>query len=229
MSKLNLTVGVIMPVLNGARTLAAAIRSVCDQRPAPSDIVVIDGGSDDASGDLAATFPGVRVICQLGRGLAAARNQGLAEVAGDVVAFCDSDDCWTEGALAARLDHLASEPGCCAVIGGAEWVAGDGDTVTPQQAGHLGRIAPAYTPGALMARRAAFAAIGPFDEGLAVGADSDWFVRLAQSPVRLDVLPTLVLRKGVRASSLSADVTAYRRELLAVARRFIERRRRGGL
>src|SRR5262249_38507428 len=105
-----LAVGVVMPVRNGARTLAAAIRSVCSQRPAPADIVVIDGGSEDDSATLAAAFPDVRVIAQIGLGLAAARNQGLRAVKGEAIAFCDSDDRWTDGALAARLNHLATEP-----------------------------------------------------------------------------------------------------------------------
>jgi glycosyltransferase involved in cell wall biosynthesis len=218
-------VGVVIPVRNGRRTIAAAIRSVCDQRPTPVDIVVIDGGSEDGSAALAATFPGVRVIAQAGRGLAAARNQGLRAVTGEMIAFCDSDDCWTVGALAARLNHLAAEPGCDAVIGLAEKILIDGDAATPQQASQLGRIVPGYTPGALMARREAFEIVGQFDERLVIGADSDWFVRLAQSDVRLEVLTTLVLRKGARASCLSADVTTYRRELLLVARRFLDRRR----
>jgi glycosyltransferase involved in cell wall biosynthesis len=226
MNAARLAVGVVMPVRNGARTLVAAVRSVCDQCPAPADIVVIDGGSEDDSATLAAAFPGVRVIAQVGLGLAAARNQGLRAVTGEMIAFCDSDDRWTAGALAARLNHLAAEPGCGAVIGHSENVLFDGDTATAQQASRLGRVAPGYTPGALMARRAAFEAVGPFDERLAIGADSDWFVRLAQSNVRLDVLPALVLRKGMRASSLSADVTTYRRELLMVARHFLDRRRR---
>ena len=89
MNAARLAVGVVMPVRNGARTLAAAIRSVCDQHPAPTDIVVVDGGSEDGSATLAAGFPGVRVIAQAGRGLAAARNQGLRAVSGEVIAFCD--------------------------------------------------------------------------------------------------------------------------------------------
>ena len=221
-----LSVGVVMPVRNGADSITAAIRSVSNQNPAPADIVVIDGGSEDGTAALAANFPGVRVIAQAGRGLAAARNQGLRAVAGEVVAFCDADDRWIAGALAARLNHLAAKPACGVVIGHVERVLFDGDTAAPQQVSRLGHVGPGYTPGALMARRAAFEAVGPFDEELAIGADSDWFVRLAQSDVRIEVLPQLVLRKGARGSSLSADVTTYRRELLQVARRFLDRRRR---
>jgi glycosyltransferase involved in cell wall biosynthesis len=220
------SVGVVMPVRNGASTIAAAIRSVCEQQPPPADIVVVDGGSEDDSATLAAAFPTVRVLTQSGGGLAAARNQGIRAVAGDVIAFCDADDCWTVGALACRLDHLAREPGCGAVIGQATRVLFDGHVATPQQASQLGRVTLGYTPGALLARRTCFEAVGLFDESLAIGADSDWFVRLAQSTLRLDVVPTLVLKKGLRASSLSADVVTYRRELLQVARRFVDQLRR---
>src|SRR5262245_44432421 len=154
MSGARANVGVVMPVRNGERTLAAAIRSVCEQCPAPAEILVVDGGSEDGSAAVAASFPGVRVMAQTGRGLAAARNQGLRAVNGEIIAFCDCDDCWTAGALAARLDHLTAEPASDAVIGQAEMVPCDGDLATPQQTSILGRIAPGYTPGALLARRA---------------------------------------------------------------------------
>jgi glycosyltransferase involved in cell wall biosynthesis len=223
----HLSVGVVMPVRNGARTLSAAIESVSRQEPPPGDIVVVDGSSDDGSAAIAATFAGVRVIEQKGRGLAAARNQGICEAVGDVIAFCDADDWWTAGALATRLEHLAAEPSCGAVIGQLQRTVAVGSMLTPQQASRLGRIEAAYTPGGLMVRRSAFEAVGPFDETLAIGTDSDWFVRLVQSAIRLDVLPETVLMKSVHSCSLSTDVATYRRELLQVAHRYVQRRRRG--
>jgi glycosyltransferase involved in cell wall biosynthesis len=226
MSAAGISVGVVVPVRNGARTLAAAIASVIGQAPPPGDVLVVDGGSEDGSAALAQSFPGVRVIAQEGRGLGAARNQGIAAVSGDVVAFCDADDRWTGGALAARLARLAAEPACGAVIGHIRRTVTEGETPTPQQASRLGQVEPGYTPGALLVRRAALSAIGPFDETLTLGSDSDWFVRLVQSAVRLDVMPDIVLLKGVRNTSLSTDIATYRRELLQVARGFIDRRRR---
>ncbi|MCC6737330.1 MAG: glycosyltransferase family 2 protein [Bauldia sp.] len=219
------TVGVVMPVRNGAKTLAAAIASVLAQSPRPDDVLVVDGGSEDGSAAIAAAFAGVRVISQAGGGLGAARNEGIAGVEGDVVAFCDADDRWTPGSLALRLARFTAQPACGAVIGHIERTLADGETATPQQASRLGQVEPGYTPGALLVRREAFHAVGPFDEALTLGSDSDWFVRLVQSGVRFDVLPDTVLLKGVRGSSLSTDVATYRRELLEVARRFIDRRR----
>jgi len=220
-------VGVVMPVRNGARTLAAAIASVLGQSPPPNDVVVVDGGSDDGSGAIALSFAGVRLIAQEGRGLGAARNQGIAAVAGDLVAFCDADDRWTDGSLALRAARLAAEPACGAVIGHLRRTVTEGETPTPQQASRLGQVEPGYTPGALLVRREVLRSAGPFDEALTLGSDSDWFVRFVQSGVRLDVLPDTVLLKGVRDTSLSTDIGTYRRELLQIARRFVDRRRQG--
>jgi hypothetical protein len=86
---------------------------------------------------------------------------------------------------------------------------------------------PGFTPGALLARRHVFQRVGGFDETLTIGTDSDWFVRLQQSELSLAVLPVVVLYKGARAASLSTDRETYRRELLRVARGFVERRRTG--
>jgi hypothetical protein len=73
-------------------------------------------------------------------------------------------------------------------------------------------------------RRAAFDRVGDFEESLAIGTDSDWFVRLVQSDVSWVLLDDIVLVKGLRTGSLSDDVAAYRAELLTVAREFVRRR-----
>ena len=78
-------------------------------------------------------------------------------------------------------------------------------------------------------RREVFELVGAFDERLSIGADTDWFVRLQQSPHPARQIDAVVLRKGARGNSLSTDVATYRRELLTVARRFIARRRAGRL
>jgi glycosyltransferase involved in cell wall biosynthesis len=222
------SLAVIMPVLNVASFVRAAIESVLAGAPAGTDLVVVDGGSTDGSAAIAAGFPGVRVLRQSGRGLAAARNQGLRAVDAPFVGFCDSDDRWADGALAVRLAHLQSRPDCDAVIGQVVGEVLAGEPLTPRQAARLGQPLPGFTPGALLARRHVFQRVGGFDETLTIGADSDWFIRLQQSALRLAVLPEVVLYKGARAASLSTDIETYRRELLRVARGYLERRRTGG-
>ena len=220
-------IGVVVAVRNGVDTLGAALDAILAQSHAPSDVLVIDGASTDGSAELAASYAdaGVRVVAQAGRGLGGARNEALRAIRGELVAFCDSDDRWPPASLAARVAHLASTATCDAVIGAVVAEALDADDVPAGQRERLGVPMPGFTPGALLARRSAFDAVGPFDEEMRIGADSDWFVRLALSPMRLDRIDDVVLVKGVRRASLSVDVETYRRELLTVARAYITRRR----
>jgi glycosyltransferase involved in cell wall biosynthesis len=221
------TVGVVVAVRNGVAHLAAALDGVLSQDPVPTDVVVLDGGSTDGSAELAATFRGVRVVAQAGLGLGAARNQALREVRGELVAFCDGDDRWPTDSLVARVAHLAADSECDAVIGRVVTMALGDEEIPAGHGPRLGAPLPGYTPGALVARRGVFDAVGPFDENMRIGADSEWFVRLVLADCRLDLLDEVVLIKGVRTTSLSADVETYRRELLGVARAYISRRRSG--
>jgi len=222
------TVGVIVAVRNGADTIAATLRSLLDQEPAPGDVIVLDGASTDGTAALAAGVAGVRVVVQDGFGLSAARNQAVRAVHGDLVAFCDSDDRWTDGSLQVRLEHLVRHPECDAVVGHIVTVPVEGGAVTAGHRATIGIPRPGYTPGALMARRDVFERVGPFDDRLRIGGDSDWFVRLRESDCRLDVLDDVVLWKGVGGAGLSNDVDTYRAELMTVARAHLGRRRPRG-
>lgn len=221
-------VSVIVAVLNAADYLATALDSVVRQCPSAREILVIDGGSTDGSAEIAASRPGVRVIRQTGRGLAAARNQAILASRCPLIAFCDADDRWSEDALAVRLRVLEQDRETLAVIGRVVLEALDGTAATAAQQTRIGRTVPGFTPGALLTRREVFELVGPFDERLSIGADTDWFVRLQQSPHPARCIDAVVLRKGARGNSLSTDVATYRRELLTVARRFIARRRADG-
>ena len=218
-------VSVIVPTRNSAAFVAAALDSIVSQNPRPAEVLVIDGGSTDETVTISEGFAGVRVIPQTGRGLGAARNEAIRLSTQPLIAFCDSDDRWTPGSLAARLDALMTNPDALAVIGLVVRELREGAIPTAAQLERLGREVPGFTPGALLARREAFELVGGFDEALSIGADSDWFVRLHQSGRPAFQIDTLVLRKGARGTSLSTDIAAYRRELLTVARRFIVRNR----
>lgn len=211
----------IIAVLNAVRHLPAAIASVVGQRPRPADVIVIDGGSVDGSREVCAGVPGTRLVAQRSRGLAAARNEAIDLVTTPWVAFCDADDTWTPWSLACRLQAIHA--GTSAVIGMLVREAIPGIEVAPGQRVLLGQRRPGLTPGALLVRRELFVTIGGFDETLSIGADSEWFSRLAQSGHALKTVPQVVLRKGARAASLSSDAAAYRRELLLIARRCVQR------
>jgi glycosyltransferase involved in cell wall biosynthesis len=228
------SVSVIIAVRDAAPTVAAAIESVVTQHvPLPwpaAEVIVIDGGSSDGSDRIAADHPAVRLIRQASRGLAAARNEAVRAAGGSVLAFCDADDRWTPGSLAIRLQALEAGSGASAVVGKLVLAPTAEAPPTPGQRSLIGIPRIGFTPGCLLVRREAFDLVGWFDERLRIGADSDWFVRLRQTGLPMATVEATVLIKAARGTSLSADVAAYRRELLEVGRRFLRGRRpeRGG-
>jgi glycosyltransferase involved in cell wall biosynthesis len=98
-------VSVVIPAFDAENTVGAAISSVLWQTYRDFEAVVADDGSTDATGAIAASFPApVRVVTQSNRGVAAARNLGIAEARGELIAFCDADDVLLPGHLEALLE-----------------------------------------------------------------------------------------------------------------------------
>lgn len=104
-------VSVVIPVHNGAATLAAAIDSCLDQSYGDVEIVVVDDGSTDTTAEVLAQYgTRIRVIRQINGGLAAARNAGTRAASGEYVAWMDADDICQRDRLALQVAVLAARP-----------------------------------------------------------------------------------------------------------------------
>ncbi len=84
-------VSIVVCSYNGARTLRDCLDSLQNLNYPHYEVIFIDDGSKDNTQEIMREFPGVRNIVQVNKGLSAARNAGIAEAQGDVVAFTDSD------------------------------------------------------------------------------------------------------------------------------------------
>lgn len=106
-------VSVVIPCFNTERYIAATLRAVLAQTGASLEVIVVDDGSTDGSAALVERdFPQVRLIRRANAGVAAARNTGIEAASGDWVAFCDADDIWLPGKLAAQFDAINATQGC---------------------------------------------------------------------------------------------------------------------
>ncbi len=99
-------VSVVVTCYNYGRFLAGAVESALNQTYRNLDIVVVDDGSTDDTPVVMQRFadnPRVRYIRQENRGQAAAKNTGIRESNGPLVAFLDADDAWEPEKIARQV------------------------------------------------------------------------------------------------------------------------------
>lgn len=111
------SVSVIIPARNAQGTLARAISSVLVQTEPPHELIVVDDGSQDATGACVETFrdrtehvPISLVRLATNRGPAAARNVGWDMAVGDHIAFLDADDSWHPQKLEIQHRWMTEHP-----------------------------------------------------------------------------------------------------------------------
>lgn len=104
-------VTVVTPVHNAAATLAAAVASVQAQTLPDWEMILVNDGSTDGSGALAASLAAAdprlrRDGWAENRGAAAARNAGIRAARGRYIAFLDADDLWRPEKLAVQIGYM---------------------------------------------------------------------------------------------------------------------------
>ena len=221
-------VSVVIPVYNGERYLAEAIRSVLQQTYPPHEVIVADDGSTDRSGEIAQGFgPPVRYDYRPHRpvgGAAAARNRGAELAEGELLAFLDADNLWLPHKLAQQLE---------AIHGDNDMVFGQvRQFISPdvEESVHIEypvEPVPGLAPITLLMGRATFLATGLFDPHWEVGEFIDWYVRAGERGLKTVMLPEVVaLRRLHRANQgiLKRDMRAEYVRIVKAARD----RRRGG-
>ncbi|WP_089232887.1 glycosyltransferase family 2 protein [Tropicimonas sediminicola] len=224
------TVAVVLAVFNGERFLGAALASVFAQSRVPDEVIVVDDGSTDSSGQTARSHPGVRVIRQENQGLSAARNTGLAAVQSDAVVFLDDDDRMLPENLATGLRLLSAYPQAAFVAGCATPIDAAGTRTSPdKRLGSPGTCSFAtllaghsfVPPSTVMFRRAAFEATGPFDTALRSGCeDLDIYLRMARV-FEVHAHPALI----VEYRRHGRNITRNRARLLKASLDLLERNR----
>jgi hypothetical protein len=206
----------IIPAFNAAATLGETLGSVLTQSCRAIEAIVVDDGSTDGTARIARSCPDrrVSVIQQENRGLAGARNRGLAAAAAPAVCFLDADDSLeprhAEAMLAALQGHdLAA---CWYRMVGPRledlgWTIRPGDhDFTPARMVEYNPIAV----GSVVARVEVLARLGPdgaFDSRLVVHEDWDCWMRLTAAGARwAPVVAEALFDYRLQAGSMSADL-----------------------
>jgi glycosyltransferase involved in cell wall biosynthesis len=211
------TVSVVMPAYNAAATIGAAVSSVLWQ-DLPAELVVVDDGSTDDTAAIAAVHgERVRVVRQDNRGVAAARNAGIAAATGELIALCDADDVLFERYLSALVEARSSA-GTTIATANSYWLLPGG--IQPDKTRHRGTFPAAdrqrmtileqnFVSTMSLFPRSLVDEIGGFDEEMARAEDWDFWQRaiFAGHRVAHQPRPLALYRWG--ATGLSADTAAF--------------------
>jgi glycosyltransferase involved in cell wall biosynthesis len=207
------TVSVIVPTYNRWPMVRAAVASVLAQRYRDFELIVVDDGStDESSTELARIGSQLRYIYQDRGGVSAARNLGVRQSRGRLIAFLDSDDLWQPNKLQVQVAFMATHPEAQICQTDEVWIR-HGVRVNPK----LKHRKPSgdifarslelclVSPSAVMIARELFERSGGFDESLPVCEDYDLWLRIARDyPVPL-IEQALVVKHGGHRDQLSCS------------------------
>jgi glycosyltransferase involved in cell wall biosynthesis len=213
-------ISVIIPLYDGARFIAQALDSVFSQSIGPTEVLVVDDGSTDDGPDIVARYAATRELTLLRKpngGQSSARNFGVRCSHGNLIALLDQDDIWYPDHLSELQKPFLEDP-----YNTLGWTYSNLDEIDAE--GHLtARAALSNSsgihpkmrlnecirqdmfvlPSASMISRAAFEAVGGFDEQLSGYEDDDLFLRLFAAGYRNVYIEQPLARWRIYASSTS--------------------------
>lgn len=219
----DLRVSVVIPCYNALPELAEQLDALAAQLGAPAfEVVLSDNGSSDglveyvrkAVSTAKWPFPLLLVDASSRRGVAHARNAGVASAQGDLVLICDADDVVDSGWVAAMVSGLREADLVCGTLVSddindevvRQWRPMYPAGVLPHKLNHLPYAVGANTG----LRREVFDAIGGWDESFVAGGDDVEFSWRAQhGGYTLRAAPDAVIRYRLRGSLRAMSRQSY--------------------
>jgi glycosyltransferase involved in cell wall biosynthesis len=198
-------VSVIIPTYNRARIIEEAVDSVLAQDYKDFELIIVDDGSQDNTSEVLAPYGNdASILFQKNKGVSAARNRGIAEASGKLIAFLDSDDLWLPQKLSAQVEFFDQRPEALICQTEEVWLR-NGIRVNPKHrhkkpSGMI--FEPSLklclvSPSAVMIRRDLLDRTGGFDETLPACEDYDLWLRIScRFPVYLIETPLIIKRGG---------------------------------
>lgn len=227
-------VTVLIPAYNATRYLAQTLDSVVSQSYSQWHIVVVDDGSKDGTAELAEDYalrlPGrMTVLRKENGGVSSARNLGIRESRGDIIALLDADDIWLPNRLTETLKPFAADPEVGLVYGRIVRIDSEGRQLGPPQAEQPpvpGRsmvvdlfLRRVHIPSPTVTiRRGCLERVGGFDETLVTTEDRDLWMRIA-GHYKVSYVPEVVAQYRMAPGSITKNTDRMLRNQL----RFVEK------
>jgi glycosyltransferase involved in cell wall biosynthesis len=223
-------VSVMIGVYNAEAYLGEAIDSVLAQTYQPLELIVVDDGLTDGSGDVAkAHGDALRYERQENAGNGAARNRGVELASGSLLAFLDADDRFLPDKLERQWKALEDGDGADMVFGHVrEFVSPELSQLERGAIRAAAEPSPWTAPNLMLIRRDAFFRVGPFSETLKVGVTVDWYARALEAGLRGVMLDEVVLERRLHTQNNGLRESDSRSQYLHVLKASLDRRRGSG-
>lgn len=216
------SIAVVIPLYNKRPHIADTIESILAQSVVPTEIIVVDDGSTDGSGDIVTWYVnrGVRLISQKNSGVSEARNRGIESSTSRWIAFLDADDLWLPNHIEALLRAVQTHPEVGLVSTQYE-ICQDGIRLSPRYAysqGAICKVDDFYRRFAIghslvnsstaCARRDALLSIGGFPAGVQIGEDIIVWIKLFEQfgMAHVGEVSSIWLRDAVNRSTSITSV-----------------------
>lgn len=211
-------VSVIMPVYNVEAFVAEAIDSVLAQTFKDFELVIVDDGGSDRSLEICCEYEDrrIRIVRQANRGLAGARNTGIAAARGEFVALLDSDDRWLPEKLALHVIHLENNPDIGVSYSPSQFIDMAGNPMRLKQTPKLHNVTaadifcrnPVGNGSAPVIRRSALETVAfrhPHDFGRTC-----WFDEALRQSEDIEMWLRMAVAGKVRFAGIAPALTEYR-------------------
>lgn len=230
----NPLVSVVIPLFNGEAFIAECLASVYAQTYAPTEVLVVDDGSNDNSVAIVEAFPGEKKIIRQRNGeVSRARNTGITNANGEFVAFLDQDDLWLPDKISRQVAMFLRADPIDVVFTNLLKLYPSGQrrlqkdkhalalALTDENLFATLALKNLLMPSAVMVRRQSIIAAGLFAEEFKTCGDYEMWLRMAALGMRFRYLPealTLYRQHGKNTSKSTA--TMHHDRLLAITRTF---------
>jgi glycosyltransferase involved in cell wall biosynthesis len=212
-------------VHNGERFLGRTLASALAQTYRPIEVVVVDDGSTDRSSDIVANAAAdddrIRVCRSEGLGAGAARNLGISQARGKLIAPLDHDDLWHPQKIARQVQLMQSSTAKVGLVYCWSIHIDEDDHVLPSSNSGMvqGNVTKAlacgnfiHTASSPLIKRYCIDVVGGFDSTLVPQGAEDWKLYLALSEIcDFAVLPEYLVGYRQWIGSVSRDVDGMAR------------------
>ncbi|MBL1211076.1 glycosyltransferase family A protein [Geminocystis sp. GBBB08] len=219
-------ISVIIPVYNGERFLAEAIKSIMKQNYQPLEIIVIDDGSTDKTVNVASRFKDItKYIYQENSGVSRARNTGIKMAKGDLITFLDADDLFPSNSLEKYVDFMKKNIDVDIVQGYTQdqWlykIEDDRLLFESKRKPHI-----SFNVGSAIWKKSVFEKIGLFNESMSYGEDVDLWVKVNENSMKKVIIERITLFYRRYKSYINYETARKNMSLMKVMKQYLDRSR----